>query len=304
MPRALRLAMFGAILGAIALASSACGEGARADLGLHAWMRVDGAQYYRGAMPDGRGPSVASIELATNTMRAGELGKPVKGSLAPGANAVALMLGGDDGYWILPTDAPDVASPTYPSFHAALSFSRDLRGGDYTLVVRAVDADGQFGPANQDNVLNATAEGAPAGELVFALTWDTEADLDLHVVEPDGVEIFNRNINSYTKPAPGQPSDPGAVLRGGVLDFDSNANCVIDGVRQENIAWSAPPPSGHYIARVDTFSLCGEIDAHWTLRAYRAGDVIAEAHGASFEADTRPPHDRGAGVLAIELDLP
>jgi hypothetical protein len=213
------------------------------------------------------------------------------------------MLDGDRGYWLLPSGPPDVASPTFPSFHASLSFSRDLPGGDYTLLVRAADASGHFGSANADNVLTATALGVPAGELVVSLTWDTESDLDLHVVDPNGVEIFARDINSYTKPPPGQPADPNAYQSGGVIDFDSNASCVIDGLRQEDVVWTQAPPTGHYIARVDTFSLCGAVSAHWIVRAYRSGAVIAEASGSSFDADTRLPHDRGAGITAIQFDL-
>jgi hypothetical protein len=268
-------------------------------------MRVDGAQYRPGAMPDGEGPKVASAFLLTNAVRAGQIKKGLQGALAPGSTAVAVMLGGDAGYWVLPAGAPDVASPTFPSFRASLSFSRALPGGDYPLLVRAVDEGGRFGPVNTDNDLTVTAFGAPpAGALVITLTWDTEADLDLHVVDPNGVEIFDRNINSYEKPPPGQPSDPNAYQDGGILDFDSNAACVIDGLRQEDVVWAAAPPSGHYVARVDTASLCGEDSAHWRVRALREGNVVAEAYGSSFESDTRQPHDRGAGVLAIQFDLP
>jgi hypothetical protein len=279
----------------------ACDDGVKSDTGLSAWMRVDGAQFHAGMMEEGDGPAVASVDLVTNAAHAGEIGKSCKGALAPGATSAALMLDGDRGYWILPAGVPDVASPTFPSFHASLSFSRDIPGGRYTLLVRAAGESGRFGPANADNSLTITALGIPPGELVVTLTWDTEADLDLHVVDPNGIEIFNRNINSWQKPPPGQ--DAGDPNSGGILDFDSNANCVIDGLRQENVLWRETPPAGHYIARVDTFSLCSEVSAHWRVRAFRSGRQIAEASGSSFESDTRQPHDRGAGVTAIELDL-
>jgi uncharacterized protein YfaP (DUF2135 family) len=282
-------------------AGAACNNGVKADAGLSAWMRIDGAQFYAGSPSDGDGPAVASVDLLTNAARAGEIGKSCKGALAPGATAVALMLDGDRGYWVLPAGVPDVASPTFPSFHASLSFSRDMPGGNYALRVHAANADGRFGAANSDNVLTVTALGIPQGQLVVSLTWDTEADLDLHVVDPTGAEIFNRNINSYVKPPPGQ--DAGDPNSGGVLDFDSNANCVIDGLRQEDVVWSETPPTGHYVARVDTFSLCGAVSAHWTVRAFRSSTQIAEASGSSFDSDTRQPHDRGAGVTAIEFDL-
>jgi hypothetical protein len=281
--------------------AAACDERVKSNTGLSAWMRVDAAQFYSGAVSDGDGPAVASVDLVTNTARAGEIGKSCKGALAPGSTAAALMLAGDRGYWILPAGVPDVASPTFPSFHASLSFARDMPGGSYTLLVRAAGADGHFGQANSDNAITVTAFDIPQGQLVITLTWDTESDLDLHVVDPHGIEIFKRNINSWAPPPPGQ--DGGDPNSGGILDFDSNANCVIDGRRQEDVVWSETPPPGHYIARVDTFSLCGQVSAHWMVRAFRAGKQIAEGTGSSFESDTRQPHDRGAGLTAIEFDL-
>jgi len=80
--------------------------------------------------------------------------------------------------------------------------------------------------------------GPPAGALVVSLEWDTEADLDLHVVTPDGVEIWAGNINSYQAPPPGTPVDPAAWQAGGILDLDSNAGCVIDG---RQIWWDVRP---------------------------------------------------------------
>lgn len=269
------------------LTLGACDSSIAADEGLDAWMRIDGAQFIRGAMPDGAGPTVASIDLATNAIRAGQLGKPIGGSLAPGARGVALMLDGDRGYWTLGAGTPDIASPTYPSFHASASFSRDLPGGDHRLIARAVDERGQFGPLS-DDVLHALSDGVPSGALVISLTWDTNADLDLHVVDPSGVEIFARDITSSS----------------GTLDFDSNAACVIDGVRREDVIWASSAPSGHYVARVDAFSLCGEVDANWDVRIYQSNKVIAEARGTCVDSDTRQAHDRGAGLTALEVDLP
>ncbi len=290
------------VLAIVASAVAAACSGTTADQGLDSDMQVQGAQFFRGAMPaETGGPKVASVALLTQAVRAGQIGKSATGALEPPAAAAALMLAGDRGYWILSAGVPDVQSPTFPSFKASLSFARTLAAGPRDLLVRAVDGDGRFGPASPQS-LTIAADGPPPGALVFSLTWDTESDLDIHVVDPTGAEVYKGNINSWSPPAPGQPSPPDAWKTGGILDFDSNASCVIDGLRREDVVYASAPPAGHYLVRVDTFSLCSEISAHWTMEALADGVVVGRATGSSFETDTQMPHDRGAGVLALEID--
>jgi hypothetical protein len=216
--------------------------------------------------------------------------------------AVAIGLAGDVGYWILRADPPTAAAPSAPTFDTTLSFARSLPTGSRDLVLRAVDADRRFGPPAV-RTLHIQGETVPEGELVVALAWDNGADLDLHVVDPNGVEIFKRNVNSF-EAVPGIPGGPpGSARDGGVLDFDSNEGCVEDGRRAENVVWKNPPPVGRYVVRVDTMSLCGEHVAYWRVQAFRRGASMGTASGVSTEHDTRFSHDRGAGVLALELDV-
>ncbi|MCF8364308.1 MAG: hypothetical protein K9H16_00910 [Bacteroidales bacterium] len=68
---------------------------------------------------------------------------------------------------------------------------------------------------------------AGSGDVQITLTWNNEADIDLHVFDPDNNEIYWMN--------PGSPS-------GGVLDYDD-----IDGYGPENIYWPKDEaPSGIY----------------------------------------------------------
>jgi hypothetical protein len=292
------------VLAALSASLLVACDGASSDLGLGARMRVEGAQFVPGSPPaGGSGPAVVSIDLSSNQIRAGQIGKPLSAALDPAATAAAIGLQGDLGYWVVPAGLPEVQAPGFPTFHADLSFASDLAAGEYTLDVRASDVEGRFGPPQ---LLPLSASGAPAatGALVISLRWDTEADLDLHVVDPAGVEIYKRNINSYEAPPPGQPVDPTAWQKGAILDLDSNAACVIDGRRQENVIWKDTAPPGHYLVRVDTFSLCGEASANWAVEVRKAGAVLARAEGQSGPTDEQMPHDRGAGVLALDVDVP
>lgn len=279
-------------------------SGAPSDLGLEAWLRVSGASYREGSMPtETTGPEVASVDLSTSRVEQGQVGKPLHGALGKQATGVAFALAEDTGYWLLPAGLPDVQVPDYPTFDVALSFASNVPEGPRELVVRAIDASDRFG-APRALPLMVKARGIPDGPLVVSLAWDRDADLDLHVVDPNGVEIMKTNPNSYEAPPPGQPIDPTAWQQGASLDVDSNANCVRDGRRLENVVWSASPPTGHYLVRVDTFSLCGEGFANWEASVRVNGVRTKVATGQSGPTDEAMPHDRGAGVVAVEFDIP
>jgi hypothetical protein len=91
------------------------------------------------------------------------------------------------------------------------------------------------------------------GDVQINLSWTSEADLDLHVIEPDGTEIYFGNR--------------GPTSTGGQLDVDSNVGCSDDG-SVENVFW--PPgeaPSGDYTVQVVGFSVegCGGGDFTLTI---------------------------------------
>ena len=288
----------------LAVVSAGCGSGVAADAGLDANLRVEGAQFLRGSVPsDGDGPAVASLVLKTNDIWPGDPNKPISGSLGPTATAVALGMSGDPGFWIVRSGPPDFSTPTLPSFLATASFAPALVPGEYALEARAVDGAGRFGPPSRQIL---TALAAPpsstgtASRLVVMLTWDTEADLDLHVVDPAGEEIFHGDSTTLDTFSPGGSS----ASSYGYLDGDSNADCAGDGARQENVIWVGTPPSGHYVVRVDTASLCGEAIARFAVRVTLDNVVIASANGVGLDADTWGPHDRGAGILVLSFDVP
>lgn len=90
-----------------------------------------------------------------------------------------------------------------------------------------------------------------SGDVQVSVAWDADTDVDLHVVEPSGEEIYYGATQSAT---------------GGVLDLDSNAGCSIDGVRNENITWpNVTPPSGTYTVRVDYWSACGQSQTNYVV---------------------------------------
>jgi hypothetical protein len=253
-------------------------------------------------MPSGSvsAPGVVSIVLVNSIIHPNAIEYPISGALEPGSTAAAIGLQGDVGYWIVGAGLPNVATPTDPSFAATATFSAGIVPGQYTLVVHAVDAQGRFGAAGTQVLTAQSSPSAPAGALVVTLTWDTESDMDLRVVDPSGQEIFHGATSDQPPPFALQP-EGGSY---GHLDWDSNANCVIDGRREESVIWPNPPPSGPYLVRVDAASMCGQPIARWTVEAVLAGQPVGQAQGVAVNASTRGPHDRGAGVTALDFRVP
>lgn len=282
-----------------------CSNSVQADTGADATMHIAGAQFFRGSMPAGSasGPAVMQVKLTSNNIWEGLSNDPIRGALAPTATAAAVALQGDVGYWVVTAGVPSVATPDDPSFAATAAFSTGiLVGTSYTLVVCAVDQAGQFGPPTEQTLVAETSPTNPpaTGDLVVTLTWDTESNLDLHVVDPAGTEIDSANPSTEPPFAYDQP-DGGSW---GYIDYDSNANCDIDGLRREDAIWPNTPPSGSYTVRVDTPSLCGQPIAHWTVRVVLEGSPITQASGVALAADTMGTHGLGSGVLALEFTVP
>ncbi|HEY6460983.1 MAG TPA: hypothetical protein VIY73_12555 [Polyangiaceae bacterium] len=278
--------------------------GVKADTGSDAYMLVPGGQFVRGPMPDGSdaGPPVDQIDLVNDDIWAGMENDPVSGVLEPSATAVAIGLQGDVGYWLVTAGVPSIATPNDPSFSASLAFSEGIVLGSYTLVARGVDSAGNFGfPSTAILVAeDSPTNPPPSGDLVITLAWDTESNLALHVLDPTGAEIY-WNAQSSEPAQPNASVDAGSY---GYIDFDSNAGCVIDGLRREDVIWPHTPPSGQYTVRVDTPALCGQPDANWTVNVVLDGNTIAHASGVAVDADTWGNHGVGSGVLALQFTVP
>jgi hypothetical protein len=291
----------GTILAAL-VAMAGCSAGPVDDPGLDLLFRVGKAQFYRGPLPaESGGPNMQQLNAATR-VRAGQNDGSVAGLVDKETTGILLALDGDAGYWVVQPGGSDPLSNFDLTFNAPIQFSALIPNGTYTMVGRAVDLQGRVGPPITLSVRVADA-GMPTipATLLVSLRWDTEVDLDLHLTTPDGTEIFSQKVNSYT---PQTGDDPNAYLEGGQLDADSNATCVIDGRRVENVYWTQPPPSGHYIARVETYSLCSDFMAVWQLAVTSNDQTLGVVHGYSRDSDTLGHRGKGAGVTAIEFDIP
>jgi len=302
-----------ALPAALALLAVSCG-GASPDSGIEARLQLSGTgvQYVPGPLlddPAAVGPLVRSIG-ASSKIYPGAVGRTISGSTSGDTATVLVGLDGDIGHYIVPPTGIDFDNQPDLLWSTTASLSQSTPVGPALLRARAVASDGTLGPGiAQALSVQATAV---TGTLVVSLTWDTEADLDLHLVTPvltsDGTPIELWSNNRTTLPPrraiDGGPYTADELAQAGIYDFDSNWQClIIDGVRNENAYWTVPPPSGHYIARVDTYGLCGQPEAHWMVTITLNDQVLGTYVGVATDNDTRFAHGAGAGLTVAEFDI-
>ena len=288
------------LVASVAIALAAC-EGTRADAGRDAMLHVDGAQFFREAMPATEdGPAVLSATVVSRA-RAGVVERACAGDLERPATAVAIGLSSDVGYWVVPAGIPLASAPASPTFDAVLGLAASARPGRYDVVLRAVHAEGRFGPATT-RPREAVPSPRPDGRFVISLSWQNEADLDLTWCSPPASRSFKRNRTEYQRP-PGAGRSIDAPTDGGYSIATPTRCASPDGVRRERRVDRRPAP-GPLRGRVDTFSLCGAPSAPWRVEATLDGTRIGAAAGTSTAIDARFDHNRGGGVLALEIDVP
>ncbi|MCU0612657.1 MAG: hypothetical protein MUE60_12830 [Candidatus Eisenbacteria bacterium] len=110
------------------------------------------------------------------------------------------------------------------------------------------------------------------GDLQVSLAFRPSQDVDLHLVEPTGEEIYYGALESTA---------------GGRLDLDSNPSCRLDHKNNENITYDeGAPPTGQYIVRVDFWESCDGGGADYRVVVAVKGDItIHSGHFESYEAD-------------------
>jgi hypothetical protein len=112
------------------------------------------------------------------------------------------------------------------------------------------------------------------GIIQVSLNFRPSQDVDLHLVEPTGQEIYYANLTSTA---------------GGELDLDSNPACYLDHINNENITYpdTATPPSGEYIVRVDYWMSCDGSGADFSVitRVIDEDPRLYSGHFEAWEAD-------------------
>lgn len=124
------------------------------------------------------------------------------------------------------------------------------------------------------------------GDIQISVAWTDSADVDLHVVDPNGERIYFGHRNSAS---------------GGTLDLDANAACGRNHfddnsppafVSNENVVWpTGDAIPGNYTVILDYWSNCGVARTDWVVTVQRVGAQPQIFTGAFVGASTSVPDD-------------
>lgn len=263
-------------------------------------------------------PSALSVATPVSNIRPGIAGVPYTGVTSTDAVAVGVKLEGHgSGYWLLPVGAPDLAQGGLLWFSYLVDFHRSAPVGRQRLLFAAVDKDGKSGTQHAASVCigsevpdngNACDPTREPPGVVVSLWWDNAVDLDLRVVAPNGLTIQSKSPANAT-PRPGAPVDKNAPGIG-VLDYDSNRDCVIDGRQRENVVFQVPE-AGKYYVYASLFSACGELSTRYGVDVYStvAGDepdtfrVHKAQHATGVALRSEANADTKIGTFVAEFEV-
>jgi hypothetical protein len=273
------------------LTAAACSSGTQADVGLSEPIQVSGGQFFSGPLPGSppaaysptadAGSALAPLSVTNVTFQnafvvSGHSGTGVTGLVTSDAVAVGVQLeNAGSGYWVVPVQSPDVQFAGQSDFGFSLSFNPDDRTGQTQLRVVGIGANGAAGQQTNTPLCiesrvpdngHACAPSVKVPKAVFTLTWNTNFDVDLHVVTPDGRDVNPKTaVTTVALDADKVPPTVGAI------DRDSIGECVIDGWREEDLVFQDAPPNGNYLIYASPFSSCGQAAVVFTFNLYEAG---------------------------------
>ena len=233
-------------------------------------------------------PSISSIYGNSNILAGGS--NPLTINTSSSISHVLVGVNEEKGYFKIPVSSNKSTNSIYIVY---LIFSQELEFDDFSIVVAVINDNGLV---SSHEYINVSKIEAGTGKLQISCSWDKPNDVDLHLVEPNEEEIYFGN--SYSD-------------NGGDLDVDSNPDCVLDNINNENITYSetATVESGEYIVRVDLYSNCSVAgNTNYVVTAHYNGQAISPKYGqnpyyGSFTSEDADYGSEGSGYTVMKFDI-
>ena len=221
---------------------------------------ADGTEgrFREGEIPEATGDAELGAPTEASAITGGTTAISI--DVPEGADKLYASVDGAEGYWEV--DLPEGVDEE----ELLVTWGEDL-SENINVRVAVVGADGEV---SGSQVIATSTTTVGSGDVQVSVSWNGDVDIDLHVVDPNGFEVYFE-----------QRSSP----EGGGLDLDSNSMCSIDKINNENIVWPAGlAPRGEYVVRVDLFNNCAGVASRYAVTV-KVGDEAPEVFTGSFSAD-------------------
>lgn len=199
-----------------------------------------------GTAPAASGGPAASVVFG-NAVAQGSTGEVVVSS-GTAFNRVIVSSPGRTGYYEITLPSATTSTTLRVTYGTTIA-------GLVTVNYQVVTAAGAVGAPDDAQV---TLIDIGTGDVQVNITWNSQADVDLYVVDPAGDEIFYGSPTSAS---------------GGELDLDGNAGCGATNERSENITWNSNPPRGTYTVRVNYWDSCDAASTDYVVTVRRRGQA-------------------------------
>ncbi len=233
------------------------------------------ATYHAGALPTPTGALAVTVPAVAMGINGGTSSFEITASST--IVTIYASVQGQTGYWSIPVPPDSAVADVLLTFAQELGAEWATRaGGSLAILFEVADSLGNIStPQATPTMITVVGTGA----VEVALNWTVSNDLDLHVIDPTGYEVFYANRFDATSDVQ-------------LLDLDSNAGCSIDGVDAEHVVWpEGKAPHGTYTVRVDNWDNCQTVAASYTVTVEVTGQPPQTFVG-SFPATD--PGDEGA----------
>jgi hypothetical protein len=236
------------------------------------------ATYHLGALPAPTGSVDVTVPDGATAINGGSTMITV--SSTSEIVTIYVSIQGSDGYW-------EVTVPAGTSVADVLLTLAQQLPPELIIVFEVGDVNGNV---STPVTVTTTIVQVKTGEIQVSVSWDADNDIDLHVVDPSGFDIYYGDKVS---------------LDGGELDLDSNAACLIDGINNENILWPiGKAPTGTYTVRVDNYKNCAEQATSYVVTVQKKGREPQTFMGTFAATDAGDQGGEGAGVEITTFTYP
>lgn len=177
-------------------------------------------------------------------------------------------------------------SPQYDTYNLVIILSQLLKKNYFIIEICLEDEKGNISKPYYVPVVMVSAQ---PGDLQISLSFDQHNDLDLHVLEPDGNEIYWGDTLSPN---------------GGILDLDANANCIFDSVNNENVIYNDSIPLGSFKVYVKYYRQCiFGVNTNFTVTVLLNGEPISVINGSNPFNGTFPDGYENYYVQTMTFDV-